>query len=138
MRTLLTFIIESFRPVSPAAPTRGPTADRYLKPLVVLLIALACGPDLFVALEFTTFLELLGATLFLLSFAVGFQVLGFEAFACLKRLLLPAEHMALLQMRGKPLARMHGASLICRNGLYLYCFGFLAYVWVSELVGLLP
>ncbi|HEY4211791.1 MAG TPA: hypothetical protein VGM84_09950 [Steroidobacteraceae bacterium] len=137
MRTLLTFIVQWLWPARPAAPRGGPSADRYLKVLIVLLIALACGPDLYVAMEFTTLLEVLGATLFLLSFAVGFQVLGLAAWDCLRRLLLPVEHVALVQIRGKPLARMHGASLICRNGLYLYCLGFLAYVWVRELVGLL-
>ncbi len=102
------------------------------------MIGLLAGPDIFAAMELTTILELLGATLFLLSFAIGFRLFGLAAFERLRSFLLPAEHVALIKMRGEPSARIHGAYLICRTGLFLYCLCLVAYAWISALVQLVP
>ncbi len=102
------------------------------------MIGLLAGPDIFVAVELTTILEFLGATLFLLSFAVGFRMLGFSALEWLGRALLPTEYVALIKMREKPSARIYGALLIGRSilkkGVPLYCFCLLAYAGICELV----
>jgi hypothetical protein len=102
------------------------------------MIGLLAGPDIFAATELTTILELFGAAMFLLSFAVGFRMLGLAAFESLRSFLLPVEYVTLIKMRGKPSARIHGASLICRRGLLLYCFCLLANAWIRELVRLVP
>jgi hypothetical protein len=102
------------------------------------MIGLLVGPDIFAVTELTTLLELIGATMFLLTFAVGFWALGLSTFERLRGFLLPVEHVALIRMRGKPCARIHGACLISRTGLFLCCYGFLAYAWISELVRWVP
>jgi hypothetical protein len=69
-------------------------ADRFLKPLVVLLIVLWCGPEVFAVIELTTLLELLGATLFLLAFTASFKMLALSVLDWLRRALLPSEYTA--------------------------------------------
>jgi hypothetical protein len=126
------------RPARSSAPNSRTSAEAYLKPLVILLIGLLAGPDIFVAVELTTILELLGATLFLLTFAVGFRMLGLAALEWLRKFLLPVEYVALIKMSGKPSARIYGAFLIfrinCRRGLLLYCLCFVAYAGICEVV----
>jgi hypothetical protein len=128
---------ESLQPARPNAPSRGTAADAYLKPLIILMIGLLAGPEILVAVELTTILEILGAALFLLSFAVGFRMLGLAALEWLRRFLLPVEYVALIRMRGIPAARIHGAFLIgrsfCKRGGLLYCLGLVVYAGISEL-----
>ena len=66
------------------------TPDDFLKPLVVLLIVVWCGPEVFAVIELTTLLELLGATLFLFAFAASFKLLALSALSWLGRVLLPS------------------------------------------------
>jgi hypothetical protein len=140
MRTLLVLLqllAESLQPARPNASGRGTSSDAYLKPLIILMIGLLAGPEIFVAVELTTILEILGAALFLLSFAVGFRMLGLAAFEWLRSFLLPVEYVALIRMRGVPAARIHGALLIgrslCKRGLLLCCLCLVAYAEMSEL-----
>jgi hypothetical protein len=140
MRTLLALLqamAESLRRVRSNPPGSSASTEAYLKPLVILMIGLLAGPDIFVAVELTTILELLGATLFLLTFAVGFRMLGVAALEWLRKFLLPVEYVALIKMHGKPSARIYGAFLICRinciRGLFVYCLCIVSYAGVCEL-----
>lgn len=109
------------------------SADDCLKPLVTLIIALIAGPDIVAAVELTTLLELFGAAMFLLSFSVGLKLFGFAALERLRQLLLPAQYVALVAIRGLPGARVHGIFLICRHNLGLCC---LACAWVVAFIQL--
>ena len=126
MRALIQLIVELCRHGRPNASG----ADPYLKPLVILMIGLLAGPDILVAVELTTMLELFGATLFLLTFLVGFRLLGFAALEWVRKFLLPAEYVVFLKMSGQLSARLYGVFLIarvnCRRALVLYCLCLLA------------
>jgi hypothetical protein len=134
LRALLQLIAESFWPVRSGAPTNRTSQDAYLKPLVILVIALLAGPELFAAAELTTILELVGATMFLLAFAIGFELLALAALEWLRRLLLPVDCVILIKVHGKPSAAIHGAFLAYRNGLSLLFLCFMPYAWVCELI----
>jgi hypothetical protein len=117
MRALLALIqllAAVLRPVRSNTPGSSTPAEAYLKPLAILMIGLIAGPDIFVAAELTTILELFGAALFLLTFAVGLRMLGLAALEWLRPLLLPDEYVALIKMRGIPFARIYGAFLVFR------------------------
>jgi hypothetical protein len=70
-------VLQLIKTLWPGRAVRYVSTDDYLKPLVILMIALVAGPDIVAAVELTTLLELLGAAMFLLSFAVGFKLFGF-------------------------------------------------------------
>jgi hypothetical protein len=138
MRAILKLMVESLWPSPSSEPASRTSREVGLRLVIILMIALLAGPDVFAAMELTTLLELLGATLFLLTFAVGFRVLGRAAFDSLREFLLPAEYVSLVKMRWEPSAWIHGASFICRRGLLLGCSGLLAYAWIYALVRLVP
>lgn len=109
MRALLQ-LIKILWPNRTVVAGRHLSADDYLKPAVILLIALVAGPDILAAIELTTLLELLGAAMFLLSFAIGLKLYGFVALEKLRRFLLPAPYAALAKIPGLPAARVHGTA----------------------------
>jgi hypothetical protein len=113
--------------------SRHVSADDYLKVAVILMIALVAGPDIVAAIELTTLLELLGAAMFLLSFAIGFKLFGVAVLDKLRQVLLPTEYLALAKLRGLPAARIHGVLLICKRNLML-CV--LAISWIVAFIQL--
>jgi len=113
--------------------SRHISADDYLKVVVILMIAVVAGPDIVAAIELTTLLELLGAAMFLLSFAIGFKLFGLALLDKLRQLLLPGQYVALANLRGLSAARVHGVLLICKRNLVL-CG--LAYVWIVAVIQL--
>ena len=108
--------------------------DRYLKPLVVLLIVLWCGPEVFAVIELTTLLELLGATLFLFAFGTSFRALALSVLDWLGRALLPLESRALIKMTAGPGAALFGLRLVLFNGLVLAIFCVAPYAVLSALL----
>ncbi|MEO8466586.1 MAG: hypothetical protein ABI640_14675 [Gammaproteobacteria bacterium] len=94
-------------------------ADRYLKPLVVVLIVLWCGPEVFAVAELTTLLELLGVSLFLFAFGVSFRALALSIVDCVGRALVPVEFRPLIKMSAGLGAVLVGARLVVYNGLIL-------------------
>src|SRR6185312_4305026 len=113
--------------------SRHISADDYLKVVVILMIAVVAGPDIVAAIELTTLLELLGAAMFLLSFAIGFKLFGVAVLDKLRQVLLPTEYLALAKLRGLPAARIHGVLLICKRNLML-CV--LAISWIVAFIQL--
>jgi hypothetical protein len=115
-------------------------SDALLKPLVIVVIVLLVGPDLFALVELTTLLDLLGATLFVVAFAVGFELLGAGALRWLRRLLLPPEYLMLVEMRGRPVAVLCGVSFVAGHVFILAMVGLssclLSYVGALQLMRL--
>jgi hypothetical protein len=106
--------------------------DRYLKPLVVLLIVLACGPEVFALIELTTLLELLGATLFLFAFFTSFKLLALSMLDWLGRVLLPREYREL--MRAGLGAMLVGLRLALLNVVMWFIVCFTPYAILSDLL----
>ena len=111
--------------------------DALLRPFVLLVIVLLVGPDLFALVELSTLLDLLGATLFVLAFAVGFQMLGVAVLARLEALFVPLECSMLIAMRGGPVAVTFAALFIAGRGLVLASLcvaGYVGVVLLAQLV----
>ena len=127
MRTLLLLVAELLWPVR-AIPRHGHVSrDVYLRPLVLLIIVLLVGPELFAVAELTTLLDLLGATMFLFAFAVAYKMLGIALLKWLIKVLVPGECATLMKTRA-PTAVGLSLALIAKNGLLLFCVCFLPYV----------
>jgi hypothetical protein len=122
----------------PVAPRRfggdRSNADTLLKPVVFVAILVLVGPDLFALVELTTLLDLLGATLFVIAFAVGFQLAGVAALKSLRRLLVPPEYLMLIEMRGRPVAVGFGLLYVAGYNLILAGLGLLCVIGASILM----
>jgi len=136
MRVLLQLLSALFRRPGLGSNARSEPLDTYLKPLILVLIALLVGPDLFALVELTTLLEVLGAAMFILAFAASGRLLLTTALGRARRLLLPAEYAWLLKIRGQPSAIVFGTMFAARNALLLALLGFMAYAGVAIFVGI--
>ena len=107
--------------------------DRYLKPLVVVLIVLWCGPEVVAVIELTTLLELLGATLFLFAFGTSFKALALSILDWVGRAVLPIEYRALIKPSAGLAAVLIGLRLVVFNGTVLVLLCFTPYAILSLL-----
>jgi len=125
MGMLLQLLFDYMKPGHPRATTSGSSTDAYLKPFIILIIVLLCGPEVFLAADFVLLIELLGTALFLMAFAVGFKMLGLAFISRMRRLLFPGEWTALIKMREHPSLVIYGFLTTSMNALRITLFGFL-------------
>jgi hypothetical protein len=64
-------------------------SNSTLRLLALLLIGLAAGPEIGLAMEMTTLLEILGAALFFTSFSVGARMLVMDLVTALRSFVYP-------------------------------------------------
>jgi hypothetical protein len=64
-------------------------SDPTLRLLALLLIGLAAGPEIGLAMEMTTLLEILGAVVFFYSFSVGARMLVVDLVTALRSFVYP-------------------------------------------------
>jgi len=69
----------------------------FLQVGIALAIALAAGPEIFLAIEMTTLLELLGASLFLTAFATGAKFTVWSSWRAARNTLLPAAEIYVIR-----------------------------------------
>lgn len=134
MRNLLQLLADCLWPVRPKASAPRLDPDIYLRPLVVLIIVLLCGPEVLAAANLVSLVDLFGAVLFLTAFAVGYRALGFAVLTSLQRILLPAEWSVLVKMRGRPSIVAHGLVLIGANALRVSLVCLIAFLGVLKVV----
>ena len=111
---------------------RLPTRERYLKLLLIAIIGMWAGPDIFAFMEMTTVLEILGTTIFLLTFAVGFRALGLALFERLRDYLMPVEYWLLLTLDRRLSAKTGAILLIGRRAMPVACFCIVAYTLIRD------
>ena len=135
MRILLLLLTDLLWPARQRSGASRTPLDIYLRPLIVLVIAVLVGPDLFAFVELTTLLELLGAALFVAAFAAGYRVIAATGLEWLRRLLLPAEYTWLFGIPGRPSAKVFGTLFVAKHGLVLALLFFITWVGVAILTG---
>jgi hypothetical protein len=135
MRNFMQLLAESLWPTRPKSPANGFSWYAFLRPFIILVIVLLVGPDLFAYVELSTLLELLGSTLFLVAFAVGYRMLGVAVLKWLHRLLVPAECSVLIGSR-RPFGALFGLVCVAANCAVLLGICVLSYVDVSALLRL--
>lgn len=117
MRNLLQSLADALWPVGPKATAARADLDVYLRPIILLLIVVLCGPELFAAADLVSLLDLFGVVLFLTAFAVGYQVVGLTVLAQMRRILVPAELAVTIESRAHPMGVLHGLLLLSANDL---------------------
>lgn len=115
-----------------AAPEVDP--HLWLRALLVLMIVVLCGPEVFAAADLVALLDLMGTVLFLTAFAAGFMALGPIVLSWLRRLFLPAEWAALLKARDCPAFVAKGVMFIGANAFLLTLVCLLSIVSAMEMV----
>ena len=68
-----------------------------LQVLIAAAIAVAAGPEVIAAMEMTTLLEMLGASLFLTAFGAGVKLMAIELWRALPNIVLPAAEMTVMR-----------------------------------------
>jgi len=111
-------------------------ADAVVKPLILIAIVLFLWPEFFAMVELTTLLDLLGATLFVIAFAAGLQMLGSTVLQRLKKLLVPPEASMLLAIRGRPSAVAFGALYVAAHVAFFALLSWLSFNLVAGLAQL--
>ena len=134
MRILLQLLAEWLWPAHPRAHTPSGDPKAYLRPLIVLVIVLLCGPEVFAAADLVALLDLLGVGLFMTAFAAGYRALGLAALVRVQRIFFPAEWTVFLKVRSQPSIVAHGLQLIGVNALTIALFCLLPLLRVLEVV----
>jgi hypothetical protein len=68
-----------------------------LHAVIVIAIALAAGPEVILAMEMTTLLEMLGASLFLTAYLAGAKLAITNVARSVWDFILPAEHLTVIR-----------------------------------------
>jgi hypothetical protein len=89
---------------------------------IALAISLAAGPEILAAMELTTLLELLGATLFMTAFAAGAKLALMGLWNAIGRLVLPAPQLVIFRSGASVPAR--AAALIYVTAHATWCLAF--------------
>jgi hypothetical protein len=134
MRSFLWSIVEALKSLQGGFVGSRAQKDALLRPLLILVIVLVAGPDIFALTELTTLLELLGATLFVLAYLSGFKLLGVSLLSGLRGLFLPREYLMLIGISGRPAAIAWGVVFLSAHCLILVLMTFfLTYYGVAVL-----
>jgi hypothetical protein len=96
--------------------------DALLFIAIALAISLAAGPEIVAAMEMTTLLELLGASLFMKAFAAGAKLAVMDLGNALCRLVLPAPQLVIV--RSDASAPAKAAALIYVSAHATWCLVF--------------
>jgi len=89
---------------------------------IAVAISLAAGPEIFAAMEMTTLLELLGASLFMTAFVSGARLALMRLWDAIERVLLPAPQMVVVRFSASTPAK--AAALIYVSARAAWCLAF--------------
>ena len=90
------FLLERIWPSRSGPPSSEGRRMALLQVLIALGIGVAAGPEIFLAMEMTTLLELLGASLFLTAFAAGGKLWAMKLCRALYNFALPEQQMIVM------------------------------------------
>ena len=96
--------------------------DALLFTAIALAISLAAGPEIFAAMEMTTLLELLGASLFMTAFTAGAKLALTGLWSAIGRLVLPAPQLVIVRFAASVPAK--AAALVYVSAHVAWCLAF--------------
>ena len=100
--------------------------DALLFIAIALAISLAAGPEIVAAMEMTTLLEMLGASLFMTAFGVGAKLVLMGLWNTIRRVVIPAPQLVIF--RSADSASAKAAALIYVSAHAVWCFAFVLIV----------
>jgi hypothetical protein len=120
-------------PVNPRDP-RGPDPHAYLRPLIVLMICVACGPEVFAAADLIALLDLLGVMLFMTAFNAGLMLFAQSTLRRVRRIFFPPEWTALISARSPRSTLTHGLVLVGGNVMMTLMYLLIAVIGTVQMV----
>jgi hypothetical protein len=106
--------------------------ELLLKVCLAGAIMMMAGPELLPAIEMTTLLELLGATLFLTAFSSALRLLAQDVARSVFDLLIPPGLAAMYRQTTRPLAKGGIAGYLCLRGLYIAMMALVVAMFVGS------
>ena len=107
-----------------------------LQAAIAMAVALAAGPEIFLAMEMTALLELLGAILFLSAMAAGARLVALNICNAIYNIAFPVPPVAVVQCQVSVPAK--ALALICVTGLATWCVALALNGWCVGAVGQPP
>jgi len=132
MSSFLSSIVQALKSLEGGFVGSREQKDALLRPLLILVIVVVAGPDIFALTELSTLLELLGATLFILAYLSGFKLLGASLLNGLRRLFVPPEYLMLIRV-SRPAAMAWGVAFLTAHCLILVMMTFVLGFGVAAL-----
>src|SRR5690242_12272512 len=105
--------------------------ELLLKVLLVGAIFAMAGPEILPAIEMTTLLELLGATLFLTAFGSALRLLAHDVAGSICNLLAPAPLVAMYRQTTRPLEKGGIAGYLCLRALHIAMMAVVVVLFVA-------
>ena len=118
-------------------PSRGVPPDllwrrkALLHMAIAMAIALAAGPEIIAAMEMTTLLELLGASLFLTAFRAGAVLVLLRLWDAFCRVALPAAQLVVLRSDARLPAKAATLTYVSAHAAWCLTFAFIVVAWAS-------
>jgi hypothetical protein len=97
--------------------------------LIAMAIAMAAGPEIMAAMEMTTLLELLGASLFLTAFATGAKLAVSRFLERLLPVVLPARQWLVLRSDASAPVRVSALLYVAAHAAWCFAFVFILGAW---------
>ena len=104
---------------------------KLLRLLILVAIAIAAGPEVFAAMELQLLLELLGATLFVTSFAWGARLAVRQVITRALNLLIPAAQASVLRGPARPMDKALATAYIVAHVSWWLAFAIACFAFVE-------
>jgi hypothetical protein len=103
---------------------------------IALAIALAAGPEVILAMEMTTLLEMLGASLFLTAYATGAKLTAITLGRSVCGIMFPAAQVSALRAESSWREKAPILVHVAMNAAWLLLFAVLAGAWLHHVIPL--
>jgi len=96
---------------------------------IAIAIALAAGPEIVAAMEMTTLLELLGASLFMTAFTVGARLVLIGLWNAVCSVVLPAPQLVVIRSGASAPAKAVALIYVSAHATWCLAFVFIIGAW---------
>jgi hypothetical protein len=96
---------------------------------IALAISLTAGPEIIAAMEMTTLLELLGASLFMTAFAAGARLLLMRVWTAIGRVVVPAPQLVVVRSAASAPVKAAALIYVAAHATWCLAFVFIVGAW---------
>lgn len=103
--------------------------DALLFVVIAVVIAVASGPEIFAAIEMTTLMELLGASLFMTALGSGARLALSQLWEAVGRIILPTPQLAIVRADAPATARAAALGYVAVHAAWCVMLAFVVAAW---------
>ncbi len=122
-------LLENLWPSRSAPPESLRRREAMLRSAIAMGVIAAAGPEVVAALEMTTLLELLGASLFVAAFQAGAKLALMRFWEVLCAIALPAPQVAIVRSDARPLAKAAALTYVSAHVAWCLMFAIIIGAW---------